>query len=409
MRAGLSSIEQIRERFPALEREEHGRPVAYFDAPGGTQVPREVAAAVHDYLLHHNANTHWGFATSRETDAILEAGRQALADFVGGQPQEIVFGPNMTSLAFHMSRALGRRLGRGDRIVATELEHHANIAPWQALAIERGIELRLVRIEPSTGELDWDDLDAALGAGRVRLLAITAASNALGTMPDVARAASRARDAGALVFVDAVHFAPHARIDVQHLGADLLAASAYKFYGPHLGMLWGREDLLAELPAPKLEPAPDSPPHRFELGTQNHEGVAGATAAVDFLASLGEGGSRRERLDRAFSVLHERGELLVARLWDGLAGIPGVRLHGPPPGTPRTPTVAFSVDNVAPSQVTRALDRLGVFVSHGDFYAQTVIERLGRAPAGVVRAGCACYTTEAEVDRLIDGVASLAH
>jgi cysteine desulfurase family protein (TIGR01976 family) len=406
--AEVAGLERIRAQFPALARREHGRAVAYFDGPGGTQVPRAVADAVRDYLLEHNANTHWGYATSRETDAMLEDSREAFADLLGGRPSEVVFGPNMTTLAFHLGRALGRRLGPGDRIVTTELEHHANVAPWQALVSERGVELRIARMDPETGTLDWGDLEAALGEKRVRLLAITAASNALGTTPDVARAAALARAAGALVFVDAVHLAAHALLDVHALGADFLCCSPYKFYGPHVGVLWGREELLAGLPAPKLEPAPDTVPHRLELGTLNHEGIAGAAAAVDFLASLAPGATRRDRLAATFAALHERGGLLLRRLWEQLADLPGVHLYGPPPDAPRTPTLAFAVEGIAPAEVTRALDHLGVFVSHGDFYARTVIERLGRAPEGVVRAGCACYTTDEEVQRLVQGVASLA-
>jgi cysteine desulfurase family protein (TIGR01976 family) len=403
----LMSVEDIRARFPALSRIEHGAPVAYFDGPGGTQVPMEVVEAVQEYLLGHNANTFWGYTTSRETDAILGGAREAFADFVGGRPSEIVFGANMTSLTFHLGRALGRRLQPGDRIVVTELDHHANIAPWQALVVERGVELRSVRIDPATGTLDDADLDTALSEAPVSLLAISGASNALGTIPDVARAAALAHDAGALVFVDGVHLAAHSLVDVAALGADFLCCSPYKFYGPHIGVLWGREQLLAELPVPKLEPATDAVPHRFETGTLNHEGIAGAAAAVDFIASLAPGETRRNRLANAFAGMHERGELLLRRLWDGLSAVPAVHLHGPPPGAPRTPTLAFTVEGFTPQAVTQALDRRAVFVSHGDFYARTVIQRLGRAPEGVVRAGCAAYTTAEEVDRLIEGVTAL--
>ena len=404
----VATVQQIRARFPALERVEHGRPVAYFDGPGGTQVPREVADTVHTYLLRHNANTHWGYASSRETDAMLEDARGAFADFVGGRPSEIAFGPNMTALAYHLGRGLGRTFEPGDRLVTTELEHHANVAPWRALAEERKLELRVVRMDPGAGTLDMEDLEAALTEKPVRLLAIGAASNALGTVPDVAHAARLAHDAGALVFVDAVHYAAHALIDVAALGADFLACSAYKFYGTHVGVLWGREELLARVPIPKLEPAPDHAPERMEIGTQNHEGIAGAAAAVDFLASLAEGETRRARLAGAFEVLHARGGALLRRMWEGLAAIEGVTLYGPPPGAPRTPTLSFTVAGRRPEEVMAALDRAAVFVSHGEFYALTVIRRLGREPEGVVRAGCACYTTEEEVDRLVAAVAEVA-
>jgi cysteine desulfurase family protein (TIGR01976 family) len=404
----ITSVEEIRSRFPALTRRVGDHTVAHFDGPGGTQVPERVVAAITDYLFRHNANTHWAFATSRETDTILEDAREALADLLGGRSSEIVFGQNMTSLTYHLSRTLGRRLASGDRIVVTELDHQANVAPWQALVTERAVDLRVVRMDPIAGTLDLDDLHAALTERPVRLLAICGASNALGTMPDVAGAAALAREAGAMVFVDAVHLAAHAPIDVAAMGVDFLCCSPYKFYGPHLGVLWGREDLLAELPVPKLEPAPDSAPHRFEQGTLNHEGIAGAGAAVEFLASLGHGSSRRERLTATMTELHRRGDQLFRRLWEGLGEIRGVRLVGPAPGAIRTPTLCFTVDGVSPHWVAESLDQEGVFVSHGHFYATTVIERLGYAPDGLVRAGCACYTTTEEVDRLIRGVEEVA-
>jgi cysteine desulfurase family protein (TIGR01976 family) len=400
----IAEVSDIRARFPALQRREGGMPVAHFDGPGGTQVPDVVVDAVRDYLLHHNSNTSWSYTTARETDAMLASAREAFADFFGGRPSEVVFGANMTSLSFHLSRTLGRRLGPGDRIVVTELDHQANVAPWQALAVERGVELRVVRMDPARGTLDEDDLEAALTEGPVSLLAISGASNALGTIPDVARAAALARQAGALTFVDAVHLAAHSPLDVHALGVDFLCCSAYKFYGTHIGVLWGREALLAELPVPKLEPAPNAPPHRFELGTLNHEGIAGAAAAVEFLASLAPGANRRERLTTSLGALHERGDRLLERLWTGLGDVPGVRLFGPPPGSPRTPTLAFALDGVPPEALARDLDRRGIFVSHGHFYANTAVARVGRAEQGLVRAGCACYTTEEEIDRLIEAV-----
>jgi cysteine desulfurase family protein (TIGR01976 family) len=381
--------------------------VAYFDGPGGTQVPRTVAAAMTDYLLHHNANTHWVYPTSIETDAALAEAREALGDFLGGRSSEISFGANMTTLTFHLGRALGRRWAPGDEIVVTELDHHANVDPWRNLASERGLTVRTVRFDPETGQLDTDDLAAALGP-RTKLLAIGAASNALGTINDVRRAADLAHAAGALVFVDAVHYAPHALVDVAALGADFLACSAYKFYGPHIGVLWGRQSLIEELDAPRLVPAPDYAPERLETGTQNHEGMVGAAAAVEFLASLAGGATRRARLEAAFAALHARGQQLVERLWSGLRELRGVTVYGPPPGRPRTPTVSFTVRGTPSEAVARALAERAVFVSHGDFYATTVISRLGHADDGVVRAGCACYTTADEVDRLIDAVASLS-
>jgi cysteine desulfurase family protein (TIGR01976 family) len=405
--ADVDSTSEIRARFPALRRRHAERPVAYFDGPGGTQVPQAVVDAVADYLLHHNANTHWRYPTSEETDQLLAGAREALADFLGATPTEVVFGANMTTLTFHLGRALGRSWGSGDEIVVTELDHHANVAPWQALARERGVTLRSVPVVPSTGELDWPALERAFSS-RTRLLAIGAASNALGTINDVTRACALARAAGALSFVDAVHYAPHHLVDVGAIGCDFLACSAYKFYGPHVGILYGRRERLEALDAPKLAPAPETAPERLETGTLNHEGIVGAAAAVDFLASLARGATRRERLARAFDALHERGQELVARLWAGLSDTAGVRLFGPPPGRPRTPTIGFTVSGRTTDEVATGLAGDGVFVSNGDFYATTVVERLGLSAQGLVRAGCACYTTTEEIDRLVEGVRRLA-
>jgi cysteine desulfurase family protein (TIGR01976 family) len=313
----------------------------------------------------------------------------------------------MTSLTFHLGRALGRGWAAGDEIVVTELDHHANVDPWRQLARERGLGVRAVRFRTETGQLEIEDLAAALGP-RTRLLAIGAASNALGTKNDIRRAADLAHANGALVFVDAVHYAPHALVDVAALGADFLACSAYKFYGPHVGVLWGRQALLEGLDVPKLEPAPENAPDRVETGTQNHEGIVGAAAAVDFLASLSSGPDRRSRLAASMAALHGRGQALVERLWKGLQAIPGVTLYGPPPDEPRTPTVAFTVKGRTSEEVARALVARAVFVSNGDFYATTVARRLGHEKDGLVRAGCACYTTPDEVDRLVEGVVELS-
>ena len=401
-RPSVRSLESIRADFPALERREGGQAVAYFDGPGGTQVPRAVVDAMSDYLYHHNANTHWPYPTSEETDGLIAEARRALADFLGASAREIVFGANMTTLTFHLARALGRSWGPGDTVVITELDHHANVAPWRALERERGVTVTSVPMIPESGQLDWTELERAL-ALRPRLLAIGAASNALGTITDVRRAAALARDAGALCFVDAVHYAPHSLVDVGEIACDFLACSAYKFYGPHIGVLYGREELLHRLDVPKLAPAPETSPERMETGTQNHEGITGAAAAVDFLASLGQGETRRARLVNTFAALHRRGQELVERMWDGLSDIEGVTLYGPGPGSPRTPTVGFTVAGGSPEAVARHLADVGAFVSCGDFYATTVVKRLG-LPDGLIRAGCACYTTEEEVDRLIEGV-----
>jgi len=317
-----------------------------------------------------------------------------------------VFGANMTTLTFHLARALGHGYQPGDEILVTELDHHANIAPWQALERECGVKVRMVKMIPATGELDWDDLSRHL-SGRTKLLAIGAASNALGTISDVRRAAEIVHSLGAKIFVDAVHYAPHELVDVRDWNCDFLACSSYKFYGPHIGILYVQHDLLGSLDFPKLIPAPDSAPERAESGTQNHEGIAGAAAAVDFLASLAPAPRRRERLQAAFRQLHERGDALIAQLWNGLREIKRVRLYGPPPGKARTPTIAFTVDGAPSIEVAKKLAARGVFLSHGDFYAMTVVERLGQARDGLVRAGCACYTTPEEVDRILAGVRAL--
>jgi cysteine desulfurase family protein (TIGR01976 family) len=406
-RSTTASTTAIRARFPALKRIHGGFPVAYFDGPGGTQVPREVVEAMADYLYHHNANTHWAYPTSNETDAALDYARTAMADFLGARPAEIAFGANMTTLTFHLSRALGRQLKAGDEIIVTELDHHANVAPWQRLEAERGIVLRAVRMIPQTGQLDWEDFSAQLNA-RTRLVAIGAASNALGTITDVRRAVELAHAAGALVFVDAVHYAPHKMVDVRALDCDFLACSAYKFYGPHVGVLFGKRELLESLDFPKLLPAPDTAPERLETGTQNHEGIVGAAAAIDFLATLSDGDSRRERLRATLETLHTRSMALTTRLWNELSTIKNVRLYGPVPTQPRTPTISFTIRDVSSTDVARKLAERGLFLSHGDFYASTIIERLKQTGEGLVRAGCACYTTEEEAQRLIDGVRDIS-
>ncbi len=405
----VAPLSEIRAQFPALERRYEEHPVAYFDGPGGTQVPSAVVARMTDYMLHHNANTHWHFPTSLETDTALDDARQALGDFLNARPNEIAFGNNMTSLTFHVARGLGREWGAGDEIVLTELDHHANIAPWQALATERGVTIRTVGMHIETGQLDWAAMEAAVGP-RTRLVAIGAASNALGTINDVAAAGRLVHAVGGLLFVDAVHYAPHALVDVNAIGCDLLSCSAYKFYGPHIGVLYGRHDLLSRIDVPKLAPAPSTAPERLETGTQNHEGIVGAAAAVDFLASLdrGSAATRRRALETVFGALHARGQMLITRLYEGLRALPGVTVYGPAPDQPRTPTVAFVVKDRPSDEVARELVSRGLFLSNGDFYASTAIARLGHESDGVVRAGCACYTSPEEVDRLLAAVEDIA-
>ena len=403
----VTALPEIRRHFPALGRIHRDHPVAYFDGPGGTQVPAPVIDAMTDYLRHHNANTQWAFPSSLETDAMISRARGTLADFLNAAPNEIAFGANMTSLTFHLARALARSYRPGDEIVITELDHHANIDTWRALEPESGVTIRVARLIPETGQLDWQDFARQI-TRQTKLIAIGAASNALGTITDVRRAADIAHTAGAQIFVDAVHYAPHQLVDVRELDCDFLACSAYKFYGPHIGILYARRDLLGAIDFPKLAPAPNTVPERVETGTQNHEGIAGVAAAVDFLASLAPQGSRRERLQSVFAELHARSLFFVRRLWSGLREIDGVTTYGPPPEEPRTPTIAFTVAGIPAREVARRLAERAVFVSDGDFYASTVVERLGLAPHGLVRAGCACYTSEEEVERLIDGVGEIA-
>ena len=402
----VASLETIRSQFPALERKHNGRSVAYFDGPGGTQVPAMVADAMRDYLLHHNANTHWAYPTSVETDAMLDASRAALADLFNATSKDIVFGNNMTTLNFHLARSLSAWWKAGDEVVITDLDHHANIAPWQRLVKEKGIVLKHVDVHLGKGQLDWSSLERAI-TKKTKLLAIGAGSNALGTITDVAAAARLAHAVGALVLVDAVHYAPHALVDVQAMDCDFLGVSSYKFYGPHAGIMFARAAIVEALDVPKLEPSPNYAPDRLETGTLNHEGMVGAGAAVDFLASLADGPTRRARLEATYAVLHERGQALLERLWSGLGALPKITLYGPTPDQPRTPTIAFTVKGYDSETVAKQLAEHAIFLSHGDFYAATIVSRLGLGEAGLVRAGAACYTSEDEVERLIAAVKEL--
>jgi cysteine desulfurase family protein (TIGR01976 family) len=404
-RAIVASVEDIRAHFPALTRTHNGHPVAYFDGPGGTQVPSPVVEAMNDYLFNHNANTHWEYPSSHETDEIIERSRETIGDFLNASPSEIAFGQNMTSLTFHLSRALGREFKAGDEIVVTELDHHANSDTWRALAKERDLIIRVLPMNIDTGQLELDKL-ANLINDRTKVVAIGAASNILGTINDFETVVKMAREAGALSFVDAVHYAAHELIDVKQIGCDFLACSAYKFYGPHIGILYGRKELLETIDFPKLRPAPDYSPERMETGTQSHEGIAGAAAAVDFLASLATGGSRRERLSIVFDELHVRQREMFKLMWDGLSAIPDVTLFGPKPDCRRTSTLSFTVAGADSSEVARRLAEQGLFLSDGDFYALTVVERLGAGT--LVRAGLSCYSTMEEVERLVNGVRSVA-
>lgn len=416
MSTTISFAGRVRADFPVFTRRVAGRPIAFFDGPGGSQIPQPVIDAVGDYLAFHNANTAGRFATSEESDATISAARAAVGDLLGAPAGEVVFGANMTTLTFAVSRALGREWGPGDEVIVTELDHQANVAPWRRMAEERGMTVHMVPFDPETLQLDLAALERFLSP-RTRLVAVGAASNAVGTINDVRRAARLAREAGALSYVDAVHYAPHRLVDVAELECDFLACSAYKFFGPHVGILWGRSEHLERFTPFKLPPAPDTAPERWETGTLNHEGIAGTAAAVDWIAGLGrdeEGqpgnaGGRREALRRGYARIEEHEGELLRRLLHGLHGVDGVRVYGPPAGAERTPTVALTVEGSTPDEVAARLGAEGVFVWNGNFYALTCTEKLELEDrGGLIRAGLAPYCTEEDVDRLLDGVERIA-
>jgi cysteine desulfurase family protein (TIGR01976 family) len=388
-----------------------GHPAAFFDGPGGTQVPDSVIAAMTGYLAEKNANTHGHFATSRATDAVIRQARAAMADFLGADPDEIAFGANMTSLNFALSQALARGMSPGDEVVVTDLDHEANISPWRALE-ERGIVVRAVRVIAPRCILDMDHLASLIGP-RTRVLAIGYASNAVGTINDVREAVRMAHQVGATTVVDAVHYAPHGSINCHALGTDFLLCSAYKFFGPHVGVLYGRREAFARLKTYRVRPQSPEPPEKIETGTLNHEGLAGVAAAVDFIAWLGEQlhgealPERRQAVLRAMAAIEEYEGMLAERLLSALDDLPGVTVYGPQAGEKRTPTVSFTVAGCHPVQVATYLGSRGLFVWAGDFYATTLVEKLGLgAYGGLVRVGMAPYNTVEEVDRLIAALES---
>jgi len=414
-------VDALRHEFPALDLEEDGEPVALFDGPGGTQVPRRVIDAMSRYYRTSNANEGGAFGTSRRNDAAVLEARAAMADFLGAQSiEEIKFGQNMSSLTLHVSRSIAASLRPGDEIVVTTLDHEANISPWRLVADDRGLTVRTVDIRTEEGTLDLGSFDAAL-SGRPRLVAFGWASNALGTINPVAELVRRAHDAGALTYVDAVHWAPHGPIDVSALGADFLACSTYKFFGPHLGVLYGRADLLERLPAYKVRPAHD----RWETGTPNFEGIVGAAAAIEYIASVGERfgapfvsqagrvTARRLTLRTGMLAIRSYEMTLFERLLAGLEAVPGLRVWGVTDRArltaERTPTASVTIRGVAPRAAAEALGRQGIATWDGDFYAQSLIERLGLADAGgLLRLGIVHYNRAAEVDRLLRALAEIA-
>lgn len=406
----------VRSQFPALQEiDEAGRPYLFFDGPGGTQVTQTVIDAMTHYLIKANANSHGYFATSQRSDGIIEAAREAVADLLNApSAQEIVFGANMTTLTFNLSRALGSTLNAGDEVIVTRLDHNANVSPWEALA-EKGVKIQHVDFDVEDCRLDLDHLASLLNE-RTKLVAVGYASNAVGTINPIKQIADMAHDVGAWMWVDAVHYAPHGPIDVQALNCDFLVCSAYKFFGPHVGILWGRHDLLEQLPAYKVTPAGDNPPDKFETGTLNHEGIAGVTAAVDYLATLsgqytGEDrferydAGRRRQLKQTLHAIAAYERDVFTHLLSELQSVPGVTVYGmtnPQEFHERCPTLAFTKQGLSPAEIATRLGQQGIFVWDGHYYAISVMERLGlSASGGAVRVGLAHYNTIDEVDRFI--------
>ena len=397
-----------RKEFPALTRTHNGVPLAYLDGPAGTQVPRAVIAAVSHYYETNCANTGGSFPTSRDSDAMLQATRETVAAFLGAPSwREISFGANMTTLAFALSRAFARTFSPGDEVLVTALDHEANRGPWRTLA-EHGIAVSEVALRPD-GRLDEEDF-ARRVTPRTRLIAVGAASNLLGTVNDLALARRLAREVGAWLLVDAVHYAPHFPVDVQAWDADFCLCSAYKFYGPHVGILYARPGLLEQLATDRLDTQDAVAPWRIETGTLNHAALAGVGAAVDFIAEHGTGATLRERLVAIVADVAAYEGRLAARYAAEVAQIPGVTVWGPSfDDGPRAPTVSITLDGVPAAELARRLGDQGVQVWAGDFYAARAVEVLGlTASGGVLRAGIMMYNTAEEVDRLLAGIAQIA-
>jgi cysteine desulfurase family protein (TIGR01976 family) len=397
---GMFDVEAVRAQFPALQVTDGGYPRIYLDAPGGTQVCERAVERMCAYIRHGTANDGGAFATSIETDRLSREAHQAIADFLGGDCAEVAFGPNMTSLTFALSRSLATRFGPGDEIVVTRLDHDANVAPWLRVAEERGCTLRWIDFDPDSGRLRLDALGEVLSE-RTALVAVGHASNALGTVNDVAAVAAAAKDANpaAIVYVDAVQSVPHMAVDVKALGCDLLVASPYKFFGPHQGVMWGREALLEELPAYKVRPSPTSPAARkWETGTPSYEGQAGTLGALEHIAACG-GMAAIEAYERR----------LGQRLLDGLLSVHGLWLWGPKEMDGRVPTFAFTLNGIEPRKVAEKLAAENIFVWSGSFYAVEVIDRLGLSNSGgLVRVGLCHYNSEDEVDRAVAAIEKIA-
>ena len=414
----VPDLSPLRERFPSLTRMgPDGRPCVFADAPGGSQVPDTVITAMRDYLLHSNANTHGVFSASEQTDALIAAARRAASDLVGSDPDEIAFGPNATTLLFSISRSFARTLRPGDEILLTRLDHDANIRPWLMAADDAGATVRWVDVRPGDVTLDLDSLEAAL-SDRTRLVACTLASNAVGTITPALDIARRVHDAGALIAFDAVHLAQHQSIDVRAIGADILVCSPYKFFGPHMGLLFGRRELLAEWTPYKVRPASDDVPERWETGTLNHEGLAGTIASIDYLADVGRafgaagGEPRRESVRAGFRAIRDYESGLAVRFLEGLEEGRGVSLYGisdPARVGERTPTFALRIGDQHPVETAKILGHRGIFTWDGHYYAVELFDRLGlNDTGGALRIGFCHYSTREEVDRVLSELASLA-
>ncbi|MEE2828431.1 MAG: cysteine desulfurase-like protein [Myxococcota bacterium] len=403
-------LKALRSAFPGLARQIGGQQAVFFDGPAGSQVPQRVADAVSHYLLHTNANGGGSFETSVLSDALVDEARRSLGALLGAPNplEELVFGPNMTTLTFGFSRALAQQLGPGDELLLSRMEHDANVTPWLRAAEDSGATVRFVDLRPGDATLDLDDLEAKLSE-RTRLVAVGYASNALGTINPIARIAAMAHSVGAWLWVDAVHYAPHGRIDVESLGCDFLVVSTYKFFGPHLGLLWGRSELLSSLSPYKVRPSPSTGPDRWMTGTPSLEGIAGAREAVHYLADLaGPGGEQPEelarRLDASYAAIQEHEQVLGLRLVEGLGALSDYRVWGiadPKRFAERVPTFSITHPDWTPAELARALAAEGIFTWSGNHYAQPLTEALDLEPGGTLRVGFLHYNTASEVDRLL--------
>lgn len=404
MLTGTFPIEQVRERFPALNRKDNDQQVIYFDGPGGTQMADYALESMYRYISNGMANLHGTFHTSVDTDGTLDEAREAVADLLGCQPNEVAFGANMTTHAFAIARSLAGFIEKGDEIVVTELDHRANVDPWITLARDRGATVKFIKLNPETFTLRLDQLEEVI-TPKTKLVAVGLSSNVTGTVTEVLSVIKRAKEAGALAVVDAVHGVPHLAIDVQELGCDILLCSAYKFFGPHVGIAVIRESIFEKLPVYKLEPAPAEIPYKLETGTQNHEGIAGVIGAIKFIEDFGHGTTRRERLLSGMHEIEEYENELAAEVESFLRSIPEIRLYRADSGR-RTPTFAFTIKGQKSRNVTAWLaEKYNMCVADGDFYASTMAEVLGvYDTGGWVRIGLAPYNTIEEIHQFKRGL-----